>query len=175
MKSSAIRYFTFWLLIHCTTTLAATIPACSTALIHRLSRTTALLHNSTTPFSLDARPPDPTYYGYGHIRRPGGGFIKIYDYGPDLFFADYCEVGLYIVSDCEYHIPRDPDIHLGTEPRFWTYGCVAVTLRPWQYMTWRKWCTAYQQLMIDDLDFLLRFVIMGFELGFIGRGEVVKI
>jgi hypothetical protein len=118
MKSSAIRYFVFLHLIYCTTTLAATIPPYSTALIHRLSHTTALLHNSTTPFSLDARPPDSTYYGFGHIRRPEGGFIKIDDYGPDLFFADYCEVGQYIVSDCEYHIPRDPDVHLGTDPRF---------------------------------------------------------
>ncbi|KAL2037598.1 hypothetical protein N7G274_009711 [Stereocaulon virgatum] len=175
MKSSVIHYFAFWRLVCSTITLAARIPPCSTALIHRLSHTTTLLHNNTMPFSHNVRPPDPTYYGYGRIRGPDSGVIKIYDYGPELFFTDQCEVSLYIVAECEYHISRGPDVRLGPDQRFWTYGSVSVTLRPWHYMTWRKWCAAYEQLIIENLDFQLRFEITGFRIGIIGMGEVEKI
>ena len=177
MKKLKIFCFTFCQWQFHTIALTATIPSLSSpgqSFDNLLFYNTTFPYNNTTPLNLNVRPPDPSSYDYGPPGLPSIGTIKIYNFGRSLFHPDYHAVTMRILQDCEFRLARTPDARLGRGWRLWAHGGVELTLRPGPAMTWRMWCNAYDQFVLNLLRFQLHFNITDFRIGYIGGGEMVK-
>lgn len=177
MKKLNILGFTFCQWQFYSIALTATTPSLSDpghSLNNLLLYDTIFPYNNTTPLNLNARPPDPSSYDYGPFGLPSIGTIKFYNFGRSLFHPDYHAVSTGILRDCDFRLARTPNARLGTNWRLWAHSSVELTLRPGPEMTWRMWCSAYNQTILNWLCFQLHFNITDFQIGYVGGGEMVK-